>query len=130
MDTEFLIHEARLLGINARVSRSAKTATIRLPLTLQHSISLRPVDKGAQGVSEWFTFTPPCECPQAHPEMTSRVFVQIIDEMIEPKTDESFTIEAPNFEMMLRISLTVYLLLTGKKLAPIFTEITPLGNAA
>lgn len=121
MDTEFLIYEARLLGIKARVSRSTKTATIRLSLTLQHSISISPVDKGAQGVSEWFTFTSPCECPQTHPELTSRVFVQITDEMIEPKTNESFTIEAPNFEMMLRISLSVYYSLTGKKVVPVIT---------
>jgi len=130
MDTQFLMNEARLLGIKARVSRSSKTATIRLPLTMQHSISISPVDKGAQGVSEWFTFTPPCECPQVHPEMTSRVFIQIADEMVEPKANECFTVEAPNFEMMLRISLTIYYSLTGKKLAPIIAIVTPTGNAA
>jgi hypothetical protein len=39
--------------------------------------------------------------------------------LFQENNAESFTIEAPNFEMMMRISLTIYYSITGKKLQPI-----------
>jgi hypothetical protein len=71
------------------------------------------------GIAEWFTFARPCECPKDHPEIISRVHIKIKDRLFQENNAESFTIEAPNFEMMLRISLTIYYSITGKKLQPI-----------
>ena len=119
MDTQVILHQARELGIRPYVNKSIKLPVLRIPLTLDHEISISPVDKGAMGVAEWFTFTRPCECPKAHPEVISRVHVNIKDKIFQENHAESFTIEAPNFEMMMRISLTIYYSLTGKKLQPV-----------
>jgi hypothetical protein len=119
MDTQVILHQARELGIHPHVNRSVKLPVLRVPLTLDHEISISPVDKGAMGIAEWFTFARPCECPKDHPEVISRVHVSVTDKMFQQSTAESFTIEAPNFEMMMRISLTIYYTITGKKLQPI-----------
>ena len=119
MDTQVILHQARELGIRPYVNKSIKLPVLRIPLTLDHEISISPVDKGAMGVAEWFTFARPCECPKNHPEVISRVHVNIKDKMFLQSNAESFTIEAPNFEMMMRISLTIYYSITGKKLQPI-----------
>ena len=101
------------------LNKSIKLPVLRVSLTLDHEISISPVDKGAMGFAEWFTFVRPCKCPKEHPEVISRVHVNIKDKMFHQDYAESFTIEAPNFEMMLRISLTIYYSITGKKLQPI-----------
>ena len=119
MDTQVILHQARELGIHPHVNKSVKLPVLRIPLTLDHEISISPVDKGAMGVAEWFTFARPCECPKNHSEVISRVHVNIKDKMFLQSNVESFTIEAPNFEMMMRISLTIYYSITGKKLQPI-----------
>ena len=119
MDTQVILHQARELGIHPHVSKSIKLPVLRVPLTLNHEISISPVDKGAMGVAEWFTFTRPCQCSKGHPEVISRVHIIIKDKLFQQGNIESFTIESPNFEMMLRISLTIYMTLTGKKLQPL-----------
>ena len=119
MDTQVILHQARELGIYPHINKSIKLPVLRVPLTLDHEISISPVDKGAMGLAEWFTFTRACECPKDHPEIISRVHINIKDKLFQENNSESFTIEAPNFEMMMRISLTIYYSITGKKLQPI-----------
>ena len=119
METQILINEALNLGIKVKTSNSHKTPIIRLPLTLRHSMAISPVDRGAQGFAEWFTFMPDTSPQNNYPELISRVHIQIYDELIEEHLSESFTIQAPNFEMILRTSLSIYYSITGKKLAPI-----------
>lgn len=120
MDTQVILHQARELGIHPQVNKSVKLPVLRVPLTWDHEISIAPVDKGAMGVAEWFTIMRPCHCTKGQPGVISRVHVTIKDKMFQEDTGESFTIEAPNFEMMLRISLTLYFSITGKRLQPIF----------
>ncbi len=119
MDTQVILYQARELGIHPHVNKSIKVPVLRVPLSLDHEISISPVDKGAMGIAEWFTFTRPSECRKNHPEIISRVYISIKDKMFQENNTESFTIEAPNFEMMMRISLTIYYKITGKKLQPI-----------
>ena len=118
METQFLIDEALNLGIKVRISNSKKTPIIRVHLTLRHSMTISPVDRGAQGFAEFFTFMPTTSPQYNYPEMISRVHIQIYDELVEEQLSESFTIQAPNFEMILRTSLSIYYSITGKKLAP------------
>ena len=122
METQFLIDEALNLGIKVRISNSKKTPIIRVPLTLRHSMTISPVDRGAQGFAEFFTFMPTTSPQYNYPELISRVHVQIYDELVEEQLSESFTIQAPNFEMILRTSLSIYYSITGKKLAPIIKK--------
>ena len=120
METQFIIDEALNLGIKVRISNSKKTPIIRVPLTLRHSMTISPVDRGAQGFAEFFTFMPTTSPQYNYPEMISRV--HIYDELVEEQLSESFTIQAPNFEMILRTSLSIYYSITGKKLAPIIKK--------
>jgi hypothetical protein len=122
METQFLIDEALNLGIKVRISNSKKTPIIRVPLTLRHSMTISPVDRGAQGFAEFFTFMPTTSPQYNYPELISRVHVQIYDELVEEQLSESFTIQAPNFEMILRTSLSIYYSIAGKKLAPIIIK--------
>lgn len=119
MDTQLILHQARDLGINPHVNKSRKLPVLRVQLSLSHELLISPVDKGAMGIAEWFTFAQPCKCPDRHPEMITRVHVSIKDKLFQQINSESFTIEAPNFEMILRISLSIYYSSTGKKLQPI-----------
>jgi hypothetical protein len=123
MDTQVILHQAWGLGIRPHLNRSIKLPVLRVPLTFDHELSISPVDKGAMGMAEWFTFPHPSDSSKSHSEVTSRVYVRVIDKMFKQVNEESFTIEAPNFEMMLRISLTIYYSLTGKKLQPIVGSI-------
>ncbi len=122
METQFIIDEALNLGIKVRISNSKKTPIIRVPLTLRHSMTISPVDRGAQGFAEFFTFMPTTSPQYNYPELISRVHVQIYDELVEEQLSESFTIQAPNFEMILRTSLSIYYSIAGKKLAPIIIK--------
>jgi hypothetical protein len=119
MDTQLILHQARELGIHPKVNKSVKLPVVRVQLTLDHEISISPVDKGAMGVAEWFTFNNQNGGSKNYPELISRVHVSIKDKLFQQDDAESFTIEAPNFEMMLRISLTIYYSITGKKLQPV-----------
>jgi hypothetical protein len=119
MDTQLILHQARELGIHPQVNKSVKLPVVRVPLTLDHEISISPVDKGAMGIAEWFTFAHQNNSSKNHPELISRVHVSIKDKLFQKDVAESFTIEAPNFEMMLRISLTIYYSITGKKIQPV-----------
>jgi hypothetical protein len=85
-------------------------------------MTISPVDRGAQGFAEFFTFMPTTSPQYNYPELISRVHVQIYDELVEEQLSESFTIQAPNFEMILRTSLSIYYSIAGKKLAPIIIK--------
>ncbi len=122
LDTQVILHQAMELGIHPKLNRSAKLPVLRVPLTLDHELSISPVDKGAMGMAEWFTFAHPSESVKNHSDVISRVHVKVSDRMFQQVNSESFTIEAPNFEMIMRISLTIYYSLTGKKLQPIFKK--------
>ena len=122
METQFIIDEALNLGIKVRISNSKKTPIIRVPLTLRHSMTISPVDRGAQGFAEFFTFMPTTSPQYNYPELISRVHIKIYDELVEEQLSESFTIQDPNFEMILRTSLSIYYSITGKKLAPIIKK--------
>jgi len=122
METQVILHEANSLGIKAKVNRSIKTPHILIPLTFQHSMSITPVDRGIQGFAEWFTFMPNSTSLNEYPEFTSRVYVQVFDDLIENKLVESFTIQAPNLETIIRASLSIFYSNTGKQLAPIIKD--------
>jgi hypothetical protein len=119
METQLLLHQANELGIRPRVNLRAKLPVFRVPLTLNHEISIAPVDRGALGIPEWFSFVRSNNHPKGQFDIVSRVHVTIENKRLTDAQKESFTIEAPDFEMMLRISLTIFYSVTGKKLQPV-----------
>ena len=97
---------------------------IGIELTHFHTLRLSPVDKGAQGTGEWFTFmNRNHQCKKSHPEYVMRVHAEIIDQFTpEENRIESVTVVGTSLDMVLREALGAYALLTGKKLAPRFNS--------
>lgn len=122
METEHLIHEAEKLGLVVTVTRGKRICRIGIELTHCHTLRLSPVDKGAQGTGEWFTFmNGNHQCKKSHPEYVMRVHAEIIDQLTpEENRIESVTVVGASLGMVLREALGAYELLTGKKLAPRF----------
>ena len=120
METNHLAHEARKLGLVIRVYRGKKIARIGIELTHHHTLRISPVDKGGQGVSEWFTFRNHDDgCDKSHPEYQMRVHAEIIDHFgLGENPAESLTVTGFSLDMVLRTALDTYEFLTGKGLAP------------
>lgn len=122
METDHLVHEAEKLGLVVSYTRGKRTARIGIELTHYHTLRLSPVDKGALGVGEWFTFmNHGDECPHDHPEYMMRVHAEIIDQFgLGENQVESVTVAGTSLDMVLREALGAYEFLTGKGLAPRF----------
>ena len=123
METNFLVHQAQSMGLIVYTSIGKKSSKIGIPLSLSHTLRISPVDRGANGVAEYFTFYSQCRCPDEHPELSMRVHVEIIDELNpDHKHIESFTIEGLNLDMVVRRALAIYADLTDKRLVPKFRK--------
>jgi len=122
METDHLIHEAEKLGLVITVSRGKKISRIGIELTHYHTLRISPVDRGAQGVCEWFTFMNRDDnCGKSHPEYMMRVHAEIIDQFgLGENQVESVTVAGTSLDMVLREALGAYEFLTGKGLAPRF----------
>jgi hypothetical protein len=88
METEVNRHELKHLGIKNTIKWRAayKSATIIIPAIPNHEIRISPVDKGAEGHSEWMTFSMPqnersqeSEVERRFPEYSLRAFVEVIE---------------------------------------------------
>lgn len=121
METDHLIHEAEKLGLVVTVSRGKKISRIGIELTHFHTLRISPVDRGAHGVGEWFTFMNHDGNCGRHPEYMMRVHAEIIDQFgLGNNQVESVTVAGPSLDMVLREALGAYEFLTGKGLAPRF----------
>ena len=88
METEVNRHELKNLGIKNTIKWRAayKSATIVIPAVPNHEIRISPVDKGADGHSEWMTFSMPqkersqeSDFERKFPEYSLRAFVEVIE---------------------------------------------------
>ena len=112
METEVNRYELKHLGIKNTIKWRAayKSATIIIPAAPNHEIRISPVDKGAEGHSEWMTFSMPhkersqeSEIESKFPEYSLRVFVEVIE--LGDKTGElglSQTMTAMNMGHLLK----------------------------
>ncbi len=112
METEVNRYELKHLGIKNTIKWRAayKSATIIIPAIPNHEIRISPVDKGAEGHSEWMTFSmrqnersQESEVEHRFPEYSLRVFVEVIE--LGDKTGElnlSQTMTALNMEHLLK----------------------------
>ena len=112
METEVNRAELKSLGIKNTIKWRAayKSATIVIPAAPNHEIRISPVDKGADGHSEWMTFSMPqnersqeSEVERRFPEYSLRVFVEVIE--LGDKTGKlnlSQTMTALNMEHLLK----------------------------
>ena len=112
METEVNRYELKHLGIKNTIRWRAayKSATIVIPAAPNHEIRISPVDKGADGHSEWMTFSIPqnersqeSEVERKFPEYSLRVFVEVIE--LGDETGElnlSLTMSGMNMEHLLK----------------------------
>lgn len=122
METDHLVHEAEKLGLVVTVSRGKKISRLGIELTHYHTLRISPVDRGAQGIGEWFTFmgqSGMSDRPRV--EYMMRVHAEIIDQFgLGENRVESVTVAGTSLDMVLREALSAYEFLTGKGLAPRF----------
>jgi hypothetical protein len=112
METEVNRHELKSLAIKNTVKWRAgyKSATIVIPAAPNHEIRISPVDKGADGHSEWMTFSMPqkersqeSEVERRFPEYSIRAFVEVIE--LDDETGDlnlSLTMTGMNMEHLLK----------------------------
>ena len=129
METEVNRYELKHLGIKNTIKWRAayKSATIVIPAIPNHEIRISPVDKGAEGHSEWMTFSMPhkersqdSEIESKFPEYSLRVFVEVIE--LGDKTGElglSQTMTALNMEHLLKGVVHNYKLSKNIEIDPI-----------
>ena len=112
METEVNRYELKCLAIKNTVRWRAgfKSAIIIVPAKPNHEIRISPVDKGADGHSEWMTFSLPqkersqeSDFERTFPEYSLRAFVEVI-ELSDETGDHSFslTMSGMNMEHLLR----------------------------
>ena len=112
METEVNRHELKSLGIKNTIKWRAayKSATIIIPAAPNHEIRISPVDKGAEGHSEWMTFSMPhkersheSEIERKFPEYSLRVFVEVVELGDESgELSQSLTMTAMNMQHLLK----------------------------
>jgi hypothetical protein len=122
METDHLVFEAEKRGLVVSAFKGKKIARISFKLTHYHTLRISPVDKGANGVGEWFVYAN-CDdnCGKPHPEYVMRVHAEIIDQLALGENQiESVTVAGTSIDMVLREALGAYEYLTGKSLAPRF----------
>ena len=112
METEVNRHELKSLAIKNTVKWRAgyKSATIIIPAKPNHEIRISPVDKGADGHSEWMTFSMPqkersqeSDFERNFPEYSIRAFVEVIE--LDDATGDlglSLTMTGMNMEHLLK----------------------------
>jgi len=107
METEVNRHELKSLAIKNTVKWRAgfKSATIIVLAKPNHEIRISPVDKGADGHSEWMTFSMPqkerlqeSEVERKFPEYSLRAFVEVI-ELSDQSGDLSFSLTMSGMNM-------------------------------
>lgn len=110
-------------GLRLMLRQGKRTAQIKIWLTENHHLILRPVDRGAAGYAKWMSFTAPIEASKVPPYLI-RAWVEIFDRKVSLKEaerkSESFTIQGDALKAVVIGSLDQYLKLTGKLLMPLF----------
>ena len=120
LETQVLVHEAESLKLNVRVARGGRTSILRVQLTHSHTLRISPVDRGSQGVGEFFTFYGNPDKPNEM-RQTIRAFIEVTEdsETDKPVVQESFTVQGDNLEEVINASLSVFFSITGHKLQPV-----------
>ena len=121
LETTALMHEAETLKLKVRVAKGSRTSILKIQLTHAHTMRISPVDRGANGVSEFYTFYGNPENP-SEIRSSIRVYVEITDNAAadKPIVQESFTVQGDDLEEVIKTALSVYFNITGHKLMPEF----------
>jgi hypothetical protein len=123
LETDYLKNDLQKLGIqNLRRVRS-KSVSLEIPMHPHHLMKITPVDKGAQGYSEWMTWywqsSDDEECaPQL--QYSIRAHVEVIDvEDRDSKEVVSFTLHNDDIESLIKNAMTGMRHMTGVKIKPV-----------
>lgn len=115
-----------LLALQGKAVLVGKTAYIRIPLTEQFQITLRPVDVGFDGYSEWMSWHEhKRDDKQQHKVHYSiRASVELTcKRKASAFSPLTFTVHQRNLKNLIRCSLEIIEYHTGKRLAPKFIKI-------
>lgn len=123
LETDFLKNDLQKLGIqNLRRVRS-KSVTFEIPMKPHHLMRITPVDKGAQGYSEWMTWywqNNDDEESSATLQYSLRAHVEVIDvEDRDSQNNVSFTLHNDDIESLIKNAITGMRHMTGIKISPV-----------
>ena len=118
-----------ILGLQGSVMLREKTALVRIPLTEQFQMTLRPTDVGFEGYSEWMSWHEHHDERNHRKEILAsvRASVEVVCKRkgsnFKPLT---FTVHQKNLEGVIQQALGVIHFHTGKRLAPKFIKVKEL----
>jgi len=123
LETDYLKNDLQKLGIqNLRRIRS-KSVTLEIPMHPHHLMRISPVDKGAQGYSEWMTwYWQSSEDEEGTPQLqySIRAHVEVVDvEDRESEHNVSFTLHNDDIESLIKNAITGMRHMTGIKIKPV-----------
>lgn len=127
LESEMLRAELEeVLGLQGSVTLHKKSAVIRIPLTEQYLLILRPTDIGFGGYAEWMSWqvSGDEESKDRHVHSSVRASVEVVCKRkgtsFNPLT---FTIHQENLEGVIHQALDVIYFHTTKRLAPKFIKV-------
>lgn len=116
METDYLLFELQKLEIEVRVRHrnARKIPFFEIATNSNHIIRITPVDRGACGYAEWFTWMPrnnfhhqglrESSYEGSFPQSSMRVYVEIFDSAEDLKnSNHAFTVVSPDIEQLLRL---------------------------
>lgn len=115
-----------LLGLQGKTVLTDKSAFIRIPLTEQFQMTLRPVDVGFDGYAEWMTWHEHNSEDHQRREIHAslRASVEVISKRKGSKfAPLTFTVHQKDLESVINQALGTIRFHTGKRLAPKFIKI-------
>jgi hypothetical protein len=123
LETDYLKHDLQKLGIqNLRRIRS-KSVSLEIPMHPHHLMRISPVDKGAQGYSEWMTwFWQSSDSEEGAPQLqySIRAHVEVVDvEDRDSVHNVSFTLHNDDIESLIKNAITGMRHMTGIKIKPV-----------
>ena len=114
-----------LLGLQGKTVLTDKSAYIRIPLTEQFQMTLRPVDVGFEGYSEWMSWhehhSEDNHCREIHASVRASVEV-ICKRKGSTFAPLTFTVHQKDLEGVISQALGIIRFHTGKRLAPKFIK--------
>ena len=126
LETDYLKNDLQKLGIqNLRRIRS-KSVLLEIPMHPHHLMRISPVDKGAQGYSEWMTwYWQSNDDEEGAPRLlySIRAHVEVVDlENRESAHNVSFTLHNDDIESLIKNAITGMRHMTGIKIKPVVSR--------
>jgi hypothetical protein len=125
LDTDLIKIQLEKLGIQNLRRNRKRSVSIEIPMHPHHLMRITPVDKGAEGYSEWMTWYWQTSDDEERRELACsiRAHVEIIDvDSQDPKSEVSFTLHNDDIESLIKNAIVGMRHTSGVQLKPVITR--------